>query len=206
VRLGLLTVTNGTPSALVQLESHLVTFLQQNDLPSQGIFVGVEERAIVFHYAPIVIRKLSDELRTSSIYLSKMLAACAAGLFDAALNYLWDETILQLRKRVAQYDLEFFYDNTISSGDKRNKYNTEEDLQYLPDSDLIRGAREIELISDIGYVHLEYISRMRNWASAAHPNQHELTGLNILSWFETCYKEVLSLPLPPSSISIKQFF
>ena len=25
---------------------------------------------------------------------------------------------------------------------------------------------------------------MRNWASAAHPNQSELTGLNLISWLE----------------------
>ena len=191
-------------SALVQIESHLVGFLEQNGLPSQQIFVDLDERAIVFANAPNVIKKLSADLKNNSVYLSKMLAACAAGLFDAALNYLWDETILQLRKRVAQYDLDFFYDNTVG-GDKRNKYNTEEDLENLQDCDLIRGAREIELISDVGHVHLEYIGRMRNWVSAAHPNQYELTGLKILSWFETCYKEVLSLPLPPSSISIKQF-
>ena len=34
------------------------------------------------------------------------LAAVGAGLFDAALNYLWDETIAEFRRRVARYDLE----------------------------------------------------------------------------------------------------
>ena len=33
---------------------------------------------------------------------------------------------------------------------------------------------------------------MRNHASAAHPNQNEITGLQIVSWLETCIIEVLA--------------
>ena len=33
---------------------------------------------------------------------------------------------------------------------------------------------------------------MRNHASAAHPNQNEVTGLQIISWLETCIVEVLA--------------
>lgn len=29
-----------------------------------------------------------------------MIMAGSVGLFDAALNYLWDETVIELRKRV----------------------------------------------------------------------------------------------------------
>ncbi len=45
---------------------------------------------------------------------------------------------------------------------------------------------------------------MRNWASAAHPNQNELTGLQIVSWLETCINEVISLPLSNITIEIKK--
>ncbi|MDR3196851.1 MAG: hypothetical protein LBU34_03180 [Planctomycetaceae bacterium] len=193
--------------ALETVESQLVHLLKTNSLPHDNIFVNLEERATVFAVIPNIIQKLlrqSPMIVSESVYLSKMLAACASGLFDAALNYLWDETVIQLRKRVSQYDLEFFYDSTIG-GDKRDRFKTEDDLQNLPDSDLIRGAKEIELIPEIGYYHLEYINRMRNWVSAAHPNQNEITGLQILEWFERCYKEVLSLPIPNVSVNIKQF-
>ncbi len=33
---------------------------------------------------------------------------------------------------------------------------------------------------------------MRNFASAAHPNHTQLTGLQVISWLETCIKEVLA--------------
>lgn len=42
---------------------------------------------------------------------------------------------------------------------------------------------------------------MRNWASAAHPNQSDLTGLNLISWLEMCIKEVIATS--PSNIQIQ---
>lgn len=100
------------------------------------------------------------------------MAAVNAGLFDAALNYLWDETVSQLRSRVSQYDIQYFYDLAVTS-DKRSKLSSKEDLNKIDDSELIQGAKEIGLISDIGYRMLDNIKHMRNWASAAHPNQVE---------------------------------
>ena len=51
---------------------------------------------------------------------------------------------------------------------------------------------------------LDNIKFMRNWASAAHPNQIELTGLQLISWLETCIKEVISLPLSNITIEIRK--
>ena len=45
---------------------------------------------------------------------------------------------------------------------------------------------------------------MRNWASAAHPNQVELTGLQLIAWLETCIREVISLPLTNVTIEIRK--
>jgi len=45
---------------------------------------------------------------------------------------------------------------------------------------------------------------MRNWVSAAHPNQNEITGLQAITWLETCIKEVISLPLPTGVVEIKR--
>jgi len=41
--------------------------------------------------------------------------------------------------------------------------------------------------------------------SAAHPNQNEITGLQLTSWLETCIKEVISLPLSNVTIEIQKF-
>lgn len=188
---------------LRDFEGGLVNFLQQHNLPSEGIFVSIPQRVNVFKNLEGVISEISEADKHQSLYLSKFIAGVASGLFDAALNYLWDETILQIRKRVVQYDLEYFYDNAVS-GDKRKRLRGEDDLSKVDDYELIKGAKEIGLISDLGFKHLEYINYMRNWASAAHPNQNEITGLQLIAWLETCVKEVISLPISNITIQIKQ--
>jgi len=189
---------------LAQFEDVLISFLKSHGLPSNSIFVSLSERNSVFGNAQIVIGKLSVDQLPNSIYLSKFFAAVAAGLFDAALNYMWDQTVHELRNRVSQYDLSYFYDNAVKSTDKRNRLKDENDLDKIDDSELILGAKEIELITDMGFKHLEYVRYMRNWASAAHPNQNELSGLQLISWLETCIKEVISLPLSNAAIEIKK--
>ena len=191
-------------SELLKLEKTLIKSLERLSLPTSNIFVPVSERATVFFNVERVLSRLSDTKLQNSVYITKYLAAVASGLFDAALNYLWDETILELRKRVSKYDLSYFYDQAIRSADRRKQFNAESDLVNLSNSELIEGARKIELISKIGFKHLEYINYMRNWASAAHPNQNQITGLESITWLETCIREVISLPMSNVAIEIKK--
>lgn len=188
---------------LKDFEKGLIIFLEDHDLPSEALFVDIHQRLNVFNNLEGVITKIPKQQKQQSLYLSKFIAAAASGLFDAALNYLWDETIIQIRKRVIQYDLQYFFDNA-ATGDKRKRLKDESDLPKLDDYELIKGAKEIGLISDLGFKHLEYINYMRNWASAAHPNQNEVTGLQLISWLESCVKEVITLPISNIAIEIKQ--
>lgn len=191
-----LTPSSDYSSQISAFENNLLGFIGRYGLPVEQVLVGVPERLRVFRNVEDVVERIEIEQRQRSIYISKFIAASAAGLFDAALNYLWDETIYELRRRVAQYDLEYFFDAAVgSSSDRRKKLNTEEDLLRIDDSELIKGAQEIGLISDLGFRHLDYVRYMRNWASAAHPNQNEITGLQLIGMLETCILEVISLPL-----------
>jgi len=184
-------------------ENGLMDFIARHGLPTQDVLVPVPERLRVFNNIGDVLALLDYAHTQQSIYISKFIAAAASGLFDAALNYLWDETIFELRKRIVRYDLEYFFDLAVTNLDKRKKLRAEEDLTRLDDNELIGGATEIGLISELGYKHLDYIRYMRNWASAAHPNQNQITGLQLIGWFETCIKEVITLPETNSSVKIK---
>ncbi|MEB3283171.1 MAG: hypothetical protein VKK42_30045 [Lyngbya sp.] len=191
-------------SQIEQFENGLLNFIQRYGLPTDQVLVQVKERLKVFRNVEDVVERIELEQRQRSIYISKFIAAAAAGLFDAALNYLWDETMYELRRRVAQYDLAYFYDAAVgSSSEKRKKLKTEEDITKIEDSELIKGAHEIGLISDLGYKHLDYVRYMRNWASAAHPNQNEITGLQLIGMLETCVIEVITLPLSNVVTNIK---
>lgn len=200
-------VSNNHPQevneTITEYELSLKSFLSSNDLPAEGIFNPVHQRITVFSNVGNVLYNLEGVNKENSNYISKFIAAVSAGLFDAALNYLWNETIQELRRRVAHYDLGYFYDTAIASPDKRKSLSDESDLDKITDADLIYGAKEIGLISDLGFKHLDYIKYMRNWASAAHPNQVEITGLQLISWLETCINEVISLPLSTVTVEIK---
>ena len=200
-----ITVQQNYSSQLNNFEESILNFLAEQGLPTESVLVGVNQRVIVFKNISDVLPSISEEQKSLSIYLSKYIAAVASGLFDAALNYLWNETIIELRKRVSKYDISYFYDNAVNSPEKRKNLSSEDDLIKINDNELIEGSRKIGLVSEIGYKHLDYIRYMRNWVSAAHPNQNEITGLQLISWLETCIKEVICLPLSNGTLEIQKF-
>ena len=170
----------------------LKLYLEQLNLPTTDVLVEIRERETVIKNMPKVVENLNPPQQERAYYISKFIASCGVGLFDAALNYLWNETIVNLREKVIRFDLEYFYDSTIGNSDKRKKFKTEDDLQKLNDSELVTGCLKTGIITDIGYRHLDYIRDMRNFASAAHPNHNELTGLNLVDWLQTCIIQVLA--------------
>lgn len=170
----------------------LEDYLNQIGLPTKNVLVTVKERSKVIFIMPSVVDNLNDKQKKRALYMSKFIASCSVGLFDAALNFLWNETILNLREKIVQFDMDYFYDSTIKDASQRSKFKNEEDLANISDWDLIRGCKATGIITDIGYKHLDYIRDMRNFASAAHPNHNQLTGLQVVTWLETCILEVLA--------------
>ncbi|MEM8642271.1 MAG: hypothetical protein AAGG51_26165 [Cyanobacteria bacterium P01_G01_bin.54] len=191
-------------TTLNSLSESLSAYLKYLGLPTDSVLVGLDERRKIINNMPYVVPALTEVQRSSAMYISKFSAACVVGLFDAALNYLWDETIRNLRVKVVQFDLDYFYDTAIADANKRSKFKDEGDLEKLDDWVLVKGCRETGIISDIGYRHLDYIRDMRNHASAAHPNQNELTGLQLAAWLETCIKEVLGKEPEGAAIEVKR--
>lgn len=179
---------------LERFEQMILDQLADAGLPNEDVFVSVTERRRMLGNVGDAIERLSLEQRAGSRYVSKMIAAAAAGLFDAALNYLWDETVGELRRRVAGFDLAYFFDIAVKNSDLRKHLKTADDLARIDDASLLQASREIGLLTDIGYQRLDHIRYMRNHASAAHPNQVELTGLDLANWLETCVIQVITTP------------
>lgn len=189
---------------LVPQQEHFLSLLGQIGLPTENIFVPIKERGVVFSNAGVLLEDLDGERRSNAVYISKFFAAVGAGLFDAALNYIWDETVLHLRKRVEVYDLEYFYDIAVPSADKRKEFKTFDDISKLTDDELLRGSLKIDLISEVGYRNMDLVRYMRNNVSAAHPNQMEITGLKLTSMADDCLREVISTPIPPAAIAVQR--
>ncbi len=191
-------------SNLDNLATQLTQYLKTLDLPSENVLVPIKERGKVINNLPDVVGYLSDPQRKSATYISKFIAACVGGLFDAALNYLWDETIRNLRQTVILFDLEYFYSSVVTDPERRSSLKGENDIEKIEDWELIRGCRLTGILSDIGFKHLDYIRDMRNYASAAHPNQNELTGLNLIDWLDTCIKQVLAKEPEGSVLQVRR--
>lgn len=185
---------SGVLTDLQRFETVVRAQLAQVGLPSEQVFVDVSERHTMLSNVSGVLSGLDEEGRSRSHYISKMIAASAVGLFDAALNYLWDELVNELRRRVAGFDLKYFYDIAAGSSDLRKHLKAESDLSKVDDANLLRAAREIGLLTDVGFQRLDHIRFMRNHASAAHPNQVTLTGLDLASWLQICIREVITTP------------
>lgn len=184
---------------LSSIHQGLSNYLESLGLPSENILVPLDERREVVAILPSVVNRMTQQQRETASYVSKFTAAVATGLFDAALNYLWDETIRNLRIRVCSYDLQYFYDTAITDPSERTRFKSDTDLQNIRDWNLIHSCQEIGLISEIAFRHLDFIRDMRNFASAAHPNQNQLTGLQLVQWMDTCIREVLAKePLGPA--------
>lgn len=181
-------------TSLQRFEEVLTSVMAQLGLPSEGVMVSFDQRGRVLRNFEDAIDTLDGARRARSMYLSKFMVAVGAGLFDAALNYMWDETISELRRRVAGYDLAYFFDLAVKDPERRKGLQSDEDLLKVDDFDLIRASSDIGLISSVGHKQLGLIRYMRNYASAAHPNQNEITALQLLGWLETCIKEVITLP------------
>jgi hypothetical protein len=177
---------------LQRFEGIILSELERVGLPTAGVVVELHERTVLLGSLGAAMRQLPEEQRAKALYISKMVMSGAVGQFDAALNYLWDETISELRRRVAEYDLGYFYDVAVP-GDMRKYFSGVEDLPRLQDASLLTACREIGLLSDVGYQQVDLIRFMRNYASAAHPNQVQLSGLQLASWLETCIREVITL-------------
>lgn len=182
----------------------LKSYLEFLNLPTTNVLVEIKERETVIAIMPKIIENLIPTQQERAYYISKFIASCGVGLFDAALNYLWNETIVNLREKVIRFDLDYFYDSTIGDSGRGSKFKTEEDLKKMDDWELISGCLKTGIITDIGYRHLDYIRDMRNFASAAHPNHTELTGLQLVSWLETCIKQVLAIEPSGPVLEIKK--
>ncbi|MCK4517611.1 hypothetical protein KAT92_02460 [Candidatus Babeliales bacterium] len=178
------------------------SFLEQFGLPTDNIIATTEERNVVSTNLPNFLNTLSPEEKRDARYLSKFVGATAIGLFDAALNYVWNEVVLNLRKKASVYGIDLFFDAAVG-GRNRDLYNTEEDLPGLKDTVLLDTCRKLELLSDVVYRKIDHILTMRNEVAASHPNVESIGGFELLGWLQTCVKDVLQDRPSDSAIKIK---
>ncbi|MGG3652601.1 hypothetical protein ABES36_14350 [Bacillus pseudomycoides] len=181
--------TNKGSRSVMSLQN-FENYLQELGLPHEGIIASDRERKLMQGNLPEAIHELSPQSKRNAVYLSKFVASSAIGLYDAALNYLWNEVVLSLREKVSVYGLDLFFDAAVG-GELRDTYSTDEDLSSIKDNTLIDTCRKLELISDLLHEKLKHILYMRNNIGASHPTMESIKTFELLGWLETCVKDII---------------
>jgi hypothetical protein len=182
----------------------LAGFLGRLGLPTEKVLVDFGERRFVLQSLQHTLELLPYDDRAKAFYLSKFSVAIAVGLFDAALNFLWDEAILALRRLAVSIDLSYFFDTAEKRESYRARLQNEEDLRLLDDMTLIDTCTRVDLLSDVNRERLRHVNYMRNHASAAHPNQSELTGEEMIAWLANCLRYAITAKPDHAVIAAKQ--
>ncbi len=191
-------------TSIASFNQQFSDYLEYIGLPINDILVPIEERRKVIFSLEQVLEALPAEKKSKSAYLSKFAISVLSGLFDGALNFLWDETVRALRRLVISFDLQYFFSVAQTISNKYKNFSKEEDLESVSEFDLLEVTKRIGLISEVAYKELENINYMRNHASAAHPNDNELTGFKMVSFAEDCIKYAINATPDHSVIKLKE--
>lgn len=189
----------------VSLEGNVLEmYLKGLGLPWENVMAQGEERGIVYDGFPNILKGLDEEALRNSRYLSKLLCAASIGLFDAALNYLWNEVVLKIRELVTNYGVDLFYNEALGTTKEKDFYQTEEDLHLIKDRVLLDTCRKLEIIPEIEIEKLIHILNMRNNIGASHPTKYSINSYELLGWVKFCVKDIISVSPSVSAIQVKK--
>jgi hypothetical protein len=191
---------------IATISQPVANFLSHYGLPTQNILSPLNERRKVMTSLGDIIDIIPIEKRIKSEYLSKFTISVAMGMFDGALTFLWDETVKALRSMIVEFDLDYFYKVAFEFSPRYKGLKIAEELEAISEHDLLEICRRIGLLNEINHKRLETVNYFRNHASAAHPNDHELSGHELISILENCIKYAIHYEFDSSIVQIKRLF
>ena len=197
------TTTSQIETSIGAFNQPLADLLQHIGLPTENILSPIQERRKVIYALESTLEILPMEDKAKADYLSKFTVAIAVGLFDGALTFLWDETIRALGRLIVSFDLQYFYKIAESISPKYKNLHSPEDLEAISAHDLLEISRRIGFVKDINFERLRQVNYLRNHASSAHPNENDISGIEMLALLENCLKYAITAQPDHSVIRIK---
>ncbi|MCA3704845.1 MAG: hypothetical protein INF12_17640 [Methylobacterium sp.] len=199
-------ITLTTPNSLADPQAQrLVDFLREVGLPHENVLADPSERAIIASNLPGYLSSLPPDVKKDARYLSKFVIGAGTGLFDYALNAIWNEVVLDLRKKAVLYGIDIFFDAAVGGSKTRDFYSSEDDLAALKDSVLLDTCRKLELISDTTYKKLKHILDMRNDIGISHPTNYSINAFELMGWLQTCVQDVLNDRPTEAALQVQAF-
>lgn len=163
----------------------------------RDILASGQEIQTAWNNLPGVMNKVPPVLRTEG--LARMCVAVAAGLFDSAINYIWNASIIELREKVKRFGLPVV-EQLLS------KSNFDEQALFdLKDADLLNLCLKLNLITEDGYFFLDQCRDIRNNFSAAHPVVGKIDDHEFIGFANRCAKYALGNEHNPVGVNISAF-
>jgi len=155
-----------------------------------------EEIAYAWRDLPRELENIPKELRGELI--ARMCVAVSTGLFDGAINYIWNATILHLRQRVKDFGLPVVAQILQKDFEERQ-------LVELQDSELIDLCLKLNLITEDGFFFLDQCRNTRNNFSAAHPTIGKINDREFTTFLNRCVRYALSAEASPRGVDVSAF-
>lgn len=144
---------------------------------------------------PRLLRRIPPELRDEKIV--KACIAVASGLFDSAINYIWNAAVVELREKVRRFGLH------VIPQILDDKSFDEASLLDLKDAELLDLCLKLNLISDQDFFFLDQCRATRNSYSVAHPSDGDVDEDEVISFLSRCQKHALSSAQNPKGVDTK---
>jgi hypothetical protein len=130
--------------------------------------------------------------------VARMCVAVSTGLFDGAMNYVWNAAILQLRAKIRNFGLPVVAQIRTADFEERH-------LLELQDSQLLELCLELNLVNEEGFFFLDQCRDVRNNFSAAHPSLGAVNDREFTTFLNRCVRYALADTSSPKGVDIAGF-
>lgn len=181
-----------TPSAILPALSELTTAL---GIPRE-ILASNEEIEYAWQGLPRELKEIPEEHRGELV--ARMCVAVSVGLFDGAINYIWNAAILRLRDKVRSFGLPVV-------AQILQKDFEEKDLVESIDHQLLELCLKLNILDEDGYFFLDQCRATRNNFSAAHPSIGPINDREFSTFLNRCSRYALSDLATPKGVALNDF-
>lgn len=183
------------PMTLDDTLSHINNIMQSFNLPRE-IIASDEEILYAWKELPREIMRIPIELRDE--FIVRMCVATSVGLFDGAINYVWNAVIVTLKKKVHNFGLALVAQTL-------NKKFDDEDLDNYMDAELLELCYKLQILSEDGYFFLNQCRDIRNNFSTAHPSMARIDDRELINFISRCCKYGITTDYSMQGVNVSDF-
>ncbi len=162
----------------------------------RAVLASDQEISYAWRDLPRELREIPESLRGELI--ARMCIAVSTGLFDGAMNYIWNAAILHLRDKIRTFGLPIVASIQGVDFEERN-------LVDLQDSRLLELCLKLNIIDEDGFFFLDQCRSIRNNFSAAHPTMGSVNDREFTTFLNRCIRYALADSASPRGVNISEF-